>query len=113
MKALFAAEQYGKVVHLAAQAGFAIPWRTHTPILTAILSAHCGVTGRRLTEKLDSEETLFIVCSKTFTTQETRVDPNAASDWLSNVLGDDAVSHHFAAASTNHEAMDAFGINPD
>jgi len=66
-----------------------------------------------LTEKLDPEETLFIVCSKTFTTQETIVNANAASDWLSHVLGGDAVSHHFAAASTNHEAMDAFGINPN
>jgi glucose-6-phosphate isomerase len=65
-----------------------------------------------LTEQIDPEETLFIICSKTFTTQETMVNANAASDWLSTALGGDAVANHFAAASTNHEAMDAFGINP-
>ena len=66
-----------------------------------------------LTEALDPEETLFVICSKTFTTQETMANATAASEWLSNSLGGDAVAHHFAAASTNHEAMDAFGINPD
>jgi glucose-6-phosphate isomerase len=66
-----------------------------------------------LTERLDPEQTLFIICSKTFTTQETMTNANAASEWLSNALGGDAVMHHFAAASTNHDAMDAFGINPN
>jgi glucose-6-phosphate isomerase len=66
-----------------------------------------------LTEQLNPEETLFVVCSKTFTTQETMVNANAASHWISNCLGGDAIAHHFAAASTNHEAMDVFGINPD
>jgi len=66
-----------------------------------------------LTEKLDPEETLFVICSKTFTTQETMANANAASEWISSTLGSDAVEHHFAAASTNDEAMDVFGINPD
>jgi len=66
-----------------------------------------------LIERLDPEETLFIVCSKSFTTQETMVNAQAAADWLSNALGGDAVAHHFAAASTNHAAMDAFGVNPN
>ena len=66
-----------------------------------------------LTEKLDPEETLFIICSKTFTTQETMVNATAASEWLSSAMGGDAVANHFAAASTNHSAMDDFGINPD
>ncbi len=66
-----------------------------------------------LTEQLDPEETLFIICSKTFTTQETMVNGNAASEWITNCLGGDAVASHFAAASTNQEAMDVFGINPD
>ena len=65
-----------------------------------------------LTEQLDPEETLFVICSKTFTTQETMVNANAASEWLSSALGGDAVANHFAAASTNHSAMDDFGINP-
>jgi glucose-6-phosphate isomerase len=66
-----------------------------------------------LTESLDPEQTLFVICSKTFTTQETMSNATAASEWLANALGGDAVTHHFAAASTNHEAMDAFGINPN
>ena len=66
-----------------------------------------------LTESLDPEETLFVISSKTFTTQETMANARAASDWLATALGGDAVASHFAAASTNHEAMDAFGINPD
>jgi glucose-6-phosphate isomerase len=65
-----------------------------------------------LSEALDPEETLFVICSKSFTTPETMVNAQAAADWLSNALGGDAVASHFAAASTNHEAMDAFGINP-
>ena len=66
-----------------------------------------------LTERLDPEQTLFLICSKTFTTQETMVNAQAASEWLSSALGGDAVVHQFAAASTNHAAMDAFGINPN
>ena len=66
-----------------------------------------------LTEYLDPETTLFVICSKTFTTQETMANANAASEWISNQLGAEAIEQHFAAASTNHKAMDVFGINPD
>lgn len=66
-----------------------------------------------LTEQLNPEETLFVICSKTFTTQETMVNANAASEWISNCLGGDAIDKHFAAASTNQKAMDVFGINPE
>ena len=66
-----------------------------------------------LTGQLDPEETLFVICSKTFTTQETMSNANAASQWISERLGAGAISAHFAAASTNQQAMDAFGINPD
>jgi glucose-6-phosphate isomerase len=65
-----------------------------------------------LTEQLNPEETLFVVCSKTFTTQETMVNANAASQWITDTLGADAIDSHFAAASTNQKAMDVFGINP-
>jgi glucose-6-phosphate isomerase len=65
-----------------------------------------------LTEKLDPEETLFVICSKTFTTQETMSNATAAAQWITDNVGTDAISAHFAAASTNHEAMDVFGINP-
>jgi len=66
-----------------------------------------------LTESLNPEQTLFVVCSKTFTTQETMSNAMAARDWVAETLGEDAVKKHFAAASTNQEAMDAFGINAD
>jgi len=65
-----------------------------------------------LTEKLDPEETLFVICSKTFTTQETMSNATAAAQWITDNVGTDAISAHFAAASTNQEAMDTFGINP-
>ncbi len=65
-----------------------------------------------LTEQLDPEETLFVICSKTFTTQETMANANAASQWITDRLGAEAINEHFAAASTNQEAMDVFGINP-
>jgi len=66
-----------------------------------------------LTEKLDPDETLFVICSKTFTTQETMTNANAAARWITDTLGAEAIADHFAAASTNHEAMDVFGINPN
>ena len=66
-----------------------------------------------LTEQLDPEETLFVICSKTFTTQETMANANAASQWITESLGAEAINEHFAAASTNHEAMDVFGVNPN
>ena len=66
-----------------------------------------------LTEHLDAAQTLFIICSKTFTTQETMANADAARQWIERQLGPDAVRDHFAAASTNQDAMDAFGIHPD
>ncbi|MEX0708321.1 MAG: glucose-6-phosphate isomerase [Woeseia sp.] len=66
-----------------------------------------------LTEHLDPAQTLFVICSKTFTTQETMANAQAARQWIERQLGPDAVRDHFAAASTNQEAMDAFGIHPD
>jgi glucose-6-phosphate isomerase len=66
-----------------------------------------------LTQELNAESTLFVVCSKTFTTIETMTNANAARAWVADHLGDAAVSDHFVAASTNHEAMDAFGIRPE
>lgn len=66
-----------------------------------------------LKKELDPERTLFIVCSKTFTTLETMTNANAARKWVIKKLGKDAVADHFVAASTNHEAMNEFGINPD
>jgi glucose-6-phosphate isomerase len=62
---------------------------------------------------LDPKRTMFIVASKTFTTDETMTNANSARAWIANALGDAAVSDHFAALSTNLKACDAFGIKPD
>ena len=60
---------------------------------------------------LDPVTTLFIVASKTFTTLETLTNATAARRWLTDALGDDAVSKHFVAVSTNKELVEEFGID--
>ncbi len=50
------------------------------------------------------------MCSKTFITQETQANANAARAWIVGALGEKSPSHHFVAVSTNAPAMDAFGI---
>jgi len=63
---------------------------------------------------LDPARTLFLVASKTFTTQETMANAEAARTWLVQHLGDPAVvADHFAALSTNLTKVEAFGINPE
>jgi glucose-6-phosphate isomerase len=61
---------------------------------------------------LDPETTLFLVASKTFTTQETMHNAVKAKEWIINSLGVGGITHHFSALSTNTEAVRAFGI-PD
>ncbi|MGA2836933.1 MAG: glucose-6-phosphate isomerase [Acidimicrobiales bacterium] len=63
---------------------------------------------------LDPAETLFVVCSKTFTTQETLTNARAARAWLLEGLacGDEAVARHFVAVSTNSAGVAEFGIDP-
>ncbi len=63
-----------------------------------------------LTRSLDPAETLVIVCSKTFITQETQANANAARAWIVGALGEKSPANHFVAVSTNASAMDAFGI---
>jgi glucose-6-phosphate isomerase len=64
-------------------------------------------------EDADASRTLFIVASKTFSTQETLANARTARHWLAAALGEAAVPAHFAAVSTNAPAMDAFGVNPN
>jgi len=65
------------------------------------------------TRDLDPAETLFIVCSKTFTTQETLANAHSARAWCLQALKNDkAVSRHFVAVSTNAEQVAKFGIDP-
>ena len=62
---------------------------------------------------LDPATTLFVVASKTFSTLETLTNATAARRWLTDALGDAAVSKHFVAVSTNKKLVDDFGINTD
>lgn len=64
-------------------------------------------------KNLNPETTLFIVVSKTFTTQETLSNANTIKSWLTKQLGESSVSKHFAAVSTNQKAIKEFGINPE
>ena len=75
-----------------------------------------NIDGTQLADlkaELDVEKTLFVVCSKTFTTLETMTNAKAARQWVVEQLHEVAVQYHFVAASTNHEAMDDFGIRSD
>jgi len=75
-----------------------------------------NVDGAHLSDTLkglDPRRTLFLVASKTFTTQETMANAHSARAWLVAALGDEAVQHHFAAISTNLEAVAHFGIAED
>ncbi|MBK7059425.1 MAG: glucose-6-phosphate isomerase [Rubrivivax sp.] len=70
-----------------------------------------GTDFKEATRDLDAAETLFIVCSKTFTTQETLTNAHAARAWSLQQLGDErAVARHFVAVSTHAEAVTQFGI---
>lgn len=74
-----------------------------------------NVDGTDFTEKtldLDPEETLFIISSKTFTTEDTMTNAHTARAWTLARLGDEsAISKHFVAISTNKEEVTKFGID--
>jgi glucose-6-phosphate isomerase len=71
-----------------------------------------GTDFAEATHDLDPAETLFIVSSKTFTTQETMTNARTARDWALATLKDDAaIGKHFVAVSTNAEAVAKFGID--
>lgn len=74
-----------------------------------------NVDGTHMVEtlkNLDPETTLFIVASKTFTTQETLTNAKTAREWLVGALGEQAVAKHFVALSTNTAEVEKFGIDP-
>ena len=62
-------------------------------------------------KRLNPETTLFVIVSKTFTTQETLSNANSIKSWFLNALPPEAVAKHFVAVSTNIESVKAFGIN--
>jgi glucose-6-phosphate isomerase len=71
-----------------------------------------GTDIAEATRDLDPAETLFIICSKTFTTLETLTNAQSARDWCLKALGDQkAVAKHFVAVSTNEEGVAKFGID--
>jgi len=76
-----------------------------------------NIDGTQITEVLrqvNPEETLFLVASKTFTTQETMTNARTARDWLLEAAGSaDQVKKHFAALSTNEQEVRKFGIDPE
>ncbi|MBT8421418.1 MAG: glucose-6-phosphate isomerase [Gammaproteobacteria bacterium] len=74
-----------------------------------------NLDATQLTETLkglDPATTLFIIASKTFTTQETLTNAKSAREWFVSQAGEDAVAKHFVAASTALEHTSAFGISP-
>ena len=76
-----------------------------------------NIDGTHMAECLKGkspEETLFIIASKTFTTQETMTNAHTARKWLLEALKDEkATASHFVALSTNEPAVKEFGISPD
>jgi glucose-6-phosphate isomerase len=83
------------------------------------INAHfvSNVDGTHIAEtlkELNPETTLFIIASKTFTTQETLTNANTAKSWFLAACGDnnEYISKHFIALSTNTEACVEFGIDP-
>ncbi|HGD8434801.1 TPA: glucose-6-phosphate isomerase [Escherichia coli] len=74
-----------------------------------------NVDGTHIAEvlkKVNPETTLYLVASKTFTTQETMTNAHSARDWFLKAAGDEKhVAKHFAALSTNAKAVGEFGID--
>ena len=76
-----------------------------------------NVDGTHIAETLkrvEPETTLFLIASKTFTTQETMTNAHTARNWFLETAQDEShIKHHFVALSTNADAVEAFGIDPN
>ena len=72
-----------------------------------------GVGMTHVLRDVDPETTLFVICSKSFTTLETLTNANIARSWLLEHGGSTAVAMQVVAVSTNHDAMDAFGVDSE
>ena len=72
-----------------------------------------GAHLRDTVRDLNPETTMFIVASKSFTTQETMINAQAAKAWVEKAVGANAAKAHFAAVSINLSATKAFGIRPE
>ncbi len=88
------------------------PYR-HPRLRVHFISNVDGAHVKETLEALNPETTLFIVSSKTFTTQETMTNAHYARDWLlTQSQAEKHVAKHFVAVSTNRGAVTAFGIDP-
>ena len=88
------------------------PYR-HPHLKLHFISNVDGAHVKETLEALNPETTLFIVSSKTFTTQETMTNAHYARDWfLAQLQAETHVAKHFVAVSTNRDAVTAFGIDP-
>lgn len=72
-----------------------------------------GTACAEVLNKVNPETTLFIVCSKTFTTIETLTNARTCRKWLVDALGEPAVAKHFVAVSTNAAEVAKFGIDTE
>jgi glucose-6-phosphate isomerase len=76
-----------------------------------------NIDGTQISEtlaQLNPETVLFLIASKTFTTQETMTNAHTARDWFVQQAGEERhVARHFVAISTNRQEVEAFGIHPD
>lgn len=70
-----------------------------------------GVQLRDTLKLMNPETTLFIIASKTFTTQETMTNATTARQWFLQYAGESDIARHFVAVSTNRQAVEAFGID--
>jgi glucose-6-phosphate isomerase len=85
----------------------------HPRIRPHFVSNVDGAHLARTLKRLEPSTTLFVVASKTFTTQETIANATSARAWLTATLGEGAVAQHFVAVSTNLREVAAFGIDPE
>jgi len=114
-------EQFTDVVNIGiggSDLGPAMVTLALEPYTRADLRAHyvSNVDGAHIHDtlkRLDPKRTMFIIASKTFTTDETMTNAHTARSWLSLALGEQAVNDHFAAVSTNLDATHQFGIRED
>lgn len=97
----------GPVMAFEALKNYSLRWMTFR-----FVSNVDGTDFAEAVQGLDPEETLFIVASKTFTTQETMTNAETARDWTLKALKDKAaIAKHFVAVSTNAAKVEEFGID--
>jgi glucose-6-phosphate isomerase len=84
-------------------------WKSVTPHFVSNVD---GTHIAEILKRVNPETTLFIIASKTFTTQETMRNAFSAKDWFLKTAKDSDVAKHFVAVSTNQQKVEEFGIDP-